>query len=185
MTGILVHGSNHFIVRGPLPDRAASLALATHWSHHSDCPRLQTDRRRLPPCMGGASSRASSGKTLRGPLSSQAMAKSHPRYGSCSANCRPAASRFTMPASTIGDGAPLSHAAEKSGTRGISFARRCRLRGTVLIYPYACPTRARLCSRIGRLSSWPRPLPQPKAMAWFSRYGRLRLPQTPRPARRR
>ena len=32
MTGILVHGSNHFIVRGPLPDRAASLALATHWS---------------------------------------------------------------------------------------------------------------------------------------------------------
>jgi hypothetical protein len=32
MTGILVHGSNHFIVRGPLPDRAASLALARHWS---------------------------------------------------------------------------------------------------------------------------------------------------------
>jgi hypothetical protein len=32
MTGILVHGSNHFIVRGPLPDRATSLALATHWS---------------------------------------------------------------------------------------------------------------------------------------------------------
>jgi len=32
MTGILVHGSNHFIVRGPLPDRAASLALARQWS---------------------------------------------------------------------------------------------------------------------------------------------------------
>jgi hypothetical protein len=32
MTGILVHGSNHFIVRGPLPDRATSLALARHWS---------------------------------------------------------------------------------------------------------------------------------------------------------
>ena len=32
MTGILVHGNNHFIVRGPLPDRATSLALARHWS---------------------------------------------------------------------------------------------------------------------------------------------------------
>lgn len=30
--GILVHGDNHFIVRGPLPDRATSLALARHWS---------------------------------------------------------------------------------------------------------------------------------------------------------
>jgi hypothetical protein len=32
MVGILVHGDNHFIVRGPLPDRTASLALARHWS---------------------------------------------------------------------------------------------------------------------------------------------------------
>jgi len=32
MVGILVHGDNHFIVRGPLPDRAAALALARHWS---------------------------------------------------------------------------------------------------------------------------------------------------------
>jgi hypothetical protein len=32
MVGILVHGDNHFIVRGPLPDRAASLALVKHWS---------------------------------------------------------------------------------------------------------------------------------------------------------
>jgi hypothetical protein len=32
MVGILVHGDNHFIVRGPLPDRATSLALARHWS---------------------------------------------------------------------------------------------------------------------------------------------------------
>lgn len=30
--GILVHGDNHFIVRGPLPDRASALALARHWS---------------------------------------------------------------------------------------------------------------------------------------------------------
>jgi hypothetical protein len=27
-----VHGSNHFIVRGPLPDRAAALALVRYWS---------------------------------------------------------------------------------------------------------------------------------------------------------
>jgi hypothetical protein len=32
MLGILVHGNNHFIVRGPLPDRAIALALAHHWS---------------------------------------------------------------------------------------------------------------------------------------------------------
>jgi hypothetical protein len=30
--GILVHGGNHFIVRGPLPDRDQSLALVQHWS---------------------------------------------------------------------------------------------------------------------------------------------------------
>ena len=32
MVGILVVGDNHFIVRGPLPDRDTSLALARHWS---------------------------------------------------------------------------------------------------------------------------------------------------------
>lgn len=30
--GILVHGDNHFVVRGPLPDREQALALARHWS---------------------------------------------------------------------------------------------------------------------------------------------------------
>ena len=32
MVGILVHGGNHFIVRGPMPDLAAATALARHWS---------------------------------------------------------------------------------------------------------------------------------------------------------
>ena len=32
MVGILVHGDNHFIVRGPLPDRTTTLALVRHWS---------------------------------------------------------------------------------------------------------------------------------------------------------
>jgi hypothetical protein len=32
MVGILVHGNNHFIVRGPMPDRRAALALVRHWS---------------------------------------------------------------------------------------------------------------------------------------------------------
>lgn len=32
VVGILVHGDNHFIVRGPLPDRENALALARHWS---------------------------------------------------------------------------------------------------------------------------------------------------------
>jgi hypothetical protein len=32
MVGILVHGDNHFIVRGPLPDREAARALVRHWS---------------------------------------------------------------------------------------------------------------------------------------------------------
>ena len=32
MVGILVRGDNHFIVRGPLPDRAQAVALVRHWS---------------------------------------------------------------------------------------------------------------------------------------------------------
>ena len=32
MLGILVHGDNHFIVRGPSPDRETALALARQWS---------------------------------------------------------------------------------------------------------------------------------------------------------
>lgn len=32
MMGILVHGDNHFIVSGPLPDREAALALVRYWS---------------------------------------------------------------------------------------------------------------------------------------------------------
>ena len=32
MTGILVHGDNHFIVQGPMPDREASLRLVRQWS---------------------------------------------------------------------------------------------------------------------------------------------------------
>jgi hypothetical protein len=32
MVGLLVHGDNHFIVRGPLPGRADALALVHHWS---------------------------------------------------------------------------------------------------------------------------------------------------------
>jgi hypothetical protein len=32
MLGILVIGNNHFIVRGPLPDREMALALARYWS---------------------------------------------------------------------------------------------------------------------------------------------------------
>jgi hypothetical protein len=30
--GILVHGDNHFIVDGPLPDREIAIALVGHWS---------------------------------------------------------------------------------------------------------------------------------------------------------
>ena len=30
--GILVHGDNHFIVRGPLPEGAVAYALVRHWS---------------------------------------------------------------------------------------------------------------------------------------------------------
>ena len=32
MPGILVHGDNHFTVRGPLPSRQTALALVRHWS---------------------------------------------------------------------------------------------------------------------------------------------------------
>lgn len=32
MVGILVHGNNHFILRGPLPDEADALRLVGYWS---------------------------------------------------------------------------------------------------------------------------------------------------------
>ncbi|HEY1495277.1 MAG TPA: hypothetical protein VGF49_12085 [Candidatus Solibacter sp.] len=32
MVGILVHGDNHFIVRGPCPDCETAYALVRHWS---------------------------------------------------------------------------------------------------------------------------------------------------------
>jgi hypothetical protein len=32
MLGILVHGNNHFIVRGPRPNRTEAIELARHWS---------------------------------------------------------------------------------------------------------------------------------------------------------
>jgi hypothetical protein len=32
MVGILVHGDNHFIVRGPLPGRKVAIALIRNWS---------------------------------------------------------------------------------------------------------------------------------------------------------
>jgi hypothetical protein len=31
MVGILVHGDNHLIVRGPLPEREVALELVRHW----------------------------------------------------------------------------------------------------------------------------------------------------------
>jgi hypothetical protein len=42
MLGILVHGSNHFIVRGPLPRKTVAEALARHWS------LIQIDRQTPP-----------------------------------------------------------------------------------------------------------------------------------------
>ena len=32
MVGILLHGDNHFIVRGPLPEHQTAVALVRHWS---------------------------------------------------------------------------------------------------------------------------------------------------------
>ena len=32
MVGLLVHGGNHFIVRGPAPDWSTALELVRHWS---------------------------------------------------------------------------------------------------------------------------------------------------------
>jgi hypothetical protein len=45
MLGILVHGDNHFIVQGPLPDEASARQLVRHWSVIQICqetpPELQ------------------------------------------------------------------------------------------------------------------------------------------------
>jgi len=43
MLGILVHGNNHFIVRGPLPGRSVALALARHWSLIQINPKPPSD----------------------------------------------------------------------------------------------------------------------------------------------
>ena len=32
MPGLIVHGDNHFVVRGPRPDRSTVSALVRHWS---------------------------------------------------------------------------------------------------------------------------------------------------------
>jgi hypothetical protein len=32
MVGILVHGNNHFILSGPVPDEATALEMLRHWS---------------------------------------------------------------------------------------------------------------------------------------------------------
>jgi hypothetical protein len=32
MVGILVHGDNHFILNGPMPDEASAVKMARHWS---------------------------------------------------------------------------------------------------------------------------------------------------------
>ena len=32
MVGLIVHGDNHFVTRGPLPDRQTAVALVRHWS---------------------------------------------------------------------------------------------------------------------------------------------------------
>jgi hypothetical protein len=32
MLGILVHGDNHFILTGPMPDEASAVTMARHWS---------------------------------------------------------------------------------------------------------------------------------------------------------
>lgn len=32
MVGILVHGDNHFVLSGPLPDDANAIEMARHWS---------------------------------------------------------------------------------------------------------------------------------------------------------
>jgi hypothetical protein len=43
MVGILVHGDNHFIARGPLSDREVAHALVRHWS------LIQIGATTLPP----------------------------------------------------------------------------------------------------------------------------------------
>jgi hypothetical protein len=51
MVGMLVHGGNHFIVRGPLPDREVALTprlRATRRSHDSGCLSQPTSRCHVP-----------------------------------------------------------------------------------------------------------------------------------------
>jgi hypothetical protein len=51
MVGILVHGDNHFIVRGRLPDRDVARALIRH------CPSFRSELQHLLRLRNGASAR--------------------------------------------------------------------------------------------------------------------------------
>lgn len=59
MVGILVLGNNHFIVRGPRPNRETALLLARHWSliqigQITPRPRRRRDRTSCNAIAGGA-----------------------------------------------------------------------------------------------------------------------------------
>jgi hypothetical protein len=58
MVGTIVHGDNHFIVRGPLPDRDAARAL------FDTGPSFRLERQHRRCSRDGASARRSSEKTL-------------------------------------------------------------------------------------------------------------------------
>ena len=88
MTGILVCGDNHFIVNGPLPDRATALALAHHWSIIRIVAIDATVLAGVGPL-----SRARSGKTWNGRWSCRAMARSLPPWRSCLKKCQRGGSR--------------------------------------------------------------------------------------------
>jgi hypothetical protein len=60
MVGILVHGDNHFIVRGRLPDRDVARALIRHWSI------IQMELQHLLRLRNGASAGKSFEKTWNG-----------------------------------------------------------------------------------------------------------------------
>jgi hypothetical protein len=69
MVGILVHGNNHFILSGPIPDEAAALALVRHWSI------VQIGEAKSSSFGSGRSGRKSFARTWNGQSLSRATAR--------------------------------------------------------------------------------------------------------------
>ena len=96
MVGILVHGDNHFIVRGPLPDREIALALVRHWS------LIQIGATTPPSLDRWHIVSREFRENLNGPWSYRETVRCLPQLRRCWKSCQRGESPSTTPSSSLG-----------------------------------------------------------------------------------